>query len=204
MQTCTSKNLKYAFASKRTTGQVLSYMNTYATSCHLQLAKTAASLAKHHTNHLANGPFRESTQSFQALHASIRFLTNANFQQQMPWLCKKVRIVLRAAIQGRTKPFIAEDVAFNELSLEQHTTQHGSIEHNHGYWARQTQMLWRVQHKNGVCALCGTTLNNTDTLASLRQRDFLDASMLLSWGFKCLVPHFHCMQLTQEIVLFTK
>ena len=172
MQTCTSKSLKYAFAAKRTSGQVFSYMSTYATSSHSQLAKTAASLSKQHINRLANGPFRESTQSFQVLHASIRFLTNAIFQQQMPWLKSKVWIFLRAPIQGRTKPFIAEDVAFNELSLEQRTTPHGSIEHNHGYWARQTQRLCRVQHKNGVCALCGAALNNTETLASLRQRDF--------------------------------
>ena len=127
MQTCTSNELKSAFAAKRTIGQVLSYMSTYAKSCHSQLAKTAASLAKHHTNCLANGPFRESTHSFQVLHASIRFVTNTGFQQQMLWLCNKMRIVLRATIRERTKPFIAEHVAFNELSLEQHTTPHGSI-----------------------------------------------------------------------------
>ena len=53
---------------------------------------------------------------------------------------------------------------------------HGLIEHNHGYWACQPQMLQRVHHMNDVCALCWNALKDPDALVSLRQRAVFDAN----------------------------
>ena len=81
------------------------------------------------------------------------------------------------------------------MSFEEHTTAHGLIGRNHGYWACQSQMLWCVQHMNDVCALCWNTPQDNGALASLRQRAFFDANILVFWNFKCSMSYLHCMQL---------